>query len=149
MTSRAIARSQGAGSAGMAHGGGRKGREILMASIALCRRWDMRTWFTLGCDAMATGAPPGHRRGDRIVIKGGTDKGGGALMAGIALRRGRDVIGRFSQCIHCDISTAMASCAIARRQGAGSAGMAHGSRHKGSGVLMASIALCFSRYMAI
>ena len=51
-------------------------------------------------------------------------------MAGIALRRSGDVIGRFSQSVYRDITTAMASGAIARCDRPGSAGMAHGRRRK-------------------
>jgi len=96
MTSRAITGSQGAGGTGMAHGSGRKGRGVLMAGIALRRRWDMRSWLAGGCNAMAAGATAGHRRGNRIVIKGGARESRRALMAGIALRRGRHVVRRFS-----------------------------------------------------
>ena len=62
-------------------------------------------------------------------------------MAGIALRRSGDVVGRFSQSVYRDITTAMASGAIARCDRPGSAGMAHGSWRKCRGVAMAGIAL--------
>ena len=134
MASGAIARSQWPSSAGMAHGSRRKGRGVSMAGIALRGGWDMRARLAGGGDAMAGGAATGHRRGDRIVVEHRTRKSGGAAMAGIALRGGGNMVGRFSQSVYRDITTAMASGAIARSQWPGSAGMAHGSRHKIRGV---------------
>ena len=143
----AIASRDRSGSSAMAHGSRRKGRGVAMAGIALRRGRNMRAWLAGGGDAMAAGATPGHRRGDRIVVEHRAGKGGGAAMAGIALRGGGDVIGRFRQRVYRYIAAAMASGAIARSQWPGSAAMAHGGRRKGRGVAMAGIALRRGRNM--
>jgi len=96
MASSTITRRQGAGGTAMAHGSRRKGSGVLMASIALRGGGDMRSWLAGGRDAMATRATAGHGGGDRIVIKGGARESRRALMAGIALRRSRHVVRRFS-----------------------------------------------------
>ena len=90
---------------------------------------------------MAGIATSGHRRIGGGVIEHRTAERRGAAVAGIALRGGGNMVGRFSQGVDRDITTAMASGAIAGSEWPGSAGMTHRRRHKIRGVSMAGIAL--------
>jgi len=141
MAGRAIAGCQWAAGAVMAHRRRGKRRGVLMAHIALRRGRDMRAGLALGGNAMARGAAAGYRWGDQGVIEVCSSKSSEALMANIALRSGGDMVGRFGQCIHRDIRTAMAGRAIAGGQGATGTGMTHLGRGEGRGIGMASIAL--------
>ena len=140
VASSAIAGGQGALGAGMTHRGGRKGCCIFMASIALRGGWDMTAGLGLDAngDAMARIASTGYRRDGGGMVKDRSGKGRGALVADIALRRGRDMVSGFVLGAGAD---AMAGGAIARGQGPPGAAMVHCGWDKGGGVFMAGIAL--------
>ena len=68
-------------------------------------------------------------------------------MAGIALRRSRHVIGRFGQCIHRHVGSAVAGRAITRCRRPRRTGMAHAGRRECGIALVASVALGCGGYV--
>jgi len=147
MASRAIIRRQRPSRTRMAHRRRCERCSVLMASIALCGSRDMCTGFALGGHAMAARATAGHWRADQCVIEDCAGEAGVTLMANIALRSRRQMVGRFRQRVGRDIGAAMAGCAVVWRQWSGGAGMAHRRRCERCRVLMAGIALRRGRDM--
>ena len=80
----------------MAHFRRGKGGVIVVASVALGSGGDMVGWLSNGIGAvMASRAVAGSRGGRRSVVEAGRGPGSGCFVAGIALRCGADVGGRF------------------------------------------------------
>ena len=97
MASAAIPGGEWPVSAGMIHGGRLKRAGVLMAGIALrrgrdvCRGLGFNPWG----HAMASIATAGDRRGGGRMIEHRTGKGGGAVMADIALGSRCNMVSRF------------------------------------------------------
>ena len=136
MAGGAIAGCRRSGRPGVAHLCRGKGREVLMAGIALRRRRDMSGILAQGRHAMTGGAATSHWRIDRGVIKRCRRPSSGGLVAIIALLCGRDMVGRLRLRILRNISPVVASRALSCQTG-----MVHARRRKCGRTLMTRIAL--------
>ena len=98
----------------MTHRRRHKIRGVLMAGIALRRSRNVAggLGFNTRGHAMAGIATSGHRRIGGGVIEHRTAERRGAAVAGIALRGGGNMVGRFSQGVDRNEATAMAGSAI-------------------------------------
>ena len=106
MTGRAVGDRHRTGCTGVAHHGRLEGRVVGVTDRTLSRRRDVRGWLAERRRAVVAGRTLAHCSG--IVGESGIRPGTRRLVAGIALRSGKDVGRRLDLRIDAQISTAVA-----------------------------------------